>query len=209
MPLRYQALIHKAYPDRAARQARYGAFNLARIPFGLHYYFAPVWTFAGAHGRLLLQGVQTRLFENVELPPSSLLISDPVACLLSGFGIVTLIRGRVAQPWPARLALIGMLPQAVLMLGAIGLAFRYRMDFYPAIDFAAGLGLAAIAARPQGVGAGLIAAIRALTLAGVIVASVSRVAYLLSPFGPAERLDLTHGVTAFYLRELSGAGTPR
>ena len=34
----------------------------------------------------------------------------------------------------------------VLMLGAISLTFRYRMDLYPALDFACALGLAAMVA---------------------------------------------------------------
>lgn len=84
VPFRNQAALVRHGADRLERLQRYGELNLARIPFALQYYLAPVWVLPGTDGGLLLQKIQLRLFDDVELPPSSLLLSDTVTCLLAG-----------------------------------------------------------------------------------------------------------------------------
>jgi hypothetical protein len=48
--------------DLLSRMHTYGLFNIARIPFSLGYFFAPIWMFEGADGKLLFEAEQTRLF---------------------------------------------------------------------------------------------------------------------------------------------------
>ena len=38
------------YPDRLVRLKEFGLFNLKRIPFGIVYYFFPVWALHGPDG---------------------------------------------------------------------------------------------------------------------------------------------------------------
>jgi len=49
-------------PDLLSRMHTYGLFNIARIPFSLGYFFALIWMFEGADGKLLFEAEQTRLF---------------------------------------------------------------------------------------------------------------------------------------------------
>ena len=44
-------LTYHESPDQMLRLQLYGPFNLARVPFGLSYYFLPLWVLPGAHGR--------------------------------------------------------------------------------------------------------------------------------------------------------------
>ncbi len=144
VPLRYQTILHGLYPDREPRLERYGEFNLRRLPFALQYYFAPIWVLQDGQGRMWFQQQQVELFEDVELPPSTFFLSDPVVCILAGLGLWTLARrpGRLPDPALASAALAGLALPAALMLVAIILALRYRMEFYPVLDLAACIGLA-------------------------------------------------------------------
>jgi hypothetical protein len=206
IPMRLQTLNLAAYPDRLPRLERYGEFNLIRVPFALQYYFAPIWELTRQGGHLLFEPFQLRLFEDVELPPGSFFLSDPLVCLLGLAGVRSLLtrRGVLAEAALARAALIGLAIPTVLILSAIGLTFRYRMDFYPMLDFAAWLGLAVIVMRERAVWEGRLASIAAVVLVGVLVAHVSMFAYRILPFGPATDFDFSRGVLGVYESQLAG-----
>lgn len=194
VPIRYQLIIQKMMPERIARLDRYGEANLRRAPFAVQYYFTPVWMLQDRHGRLLFQQTQLDLFDSVELPPSSFLLSDPLVCLLAGLGLWTLAR-RPARIPDARLATAGLAGLALpvgVMLTAISLTFRYRMDFYPSLDFAACLGAASLRLDPARE-----PAVQRIALGGAALGAVVAIAtlglYILSMFGPALDLDMSHG----------------
>ncbi|MBS0409846.1 MAG: hypothetical protein JSR86_08020 [Proteobacteria bacterium] len=200
IPLREQAFAVAAFPDRLARVQQLGEFNLARIPFALQYYFAPIWELQRPDGTLLFQAHQLKYFDVVELPPGSLLLSDPLICLLAVGGVVALVRGPslVAQPWQARAALLGLAIPALVMLGAIALTFRYRMEFYPALDFAAWIGLNAFIRRGRPLGQRAAPMLSGILAVGLLVAGMSRVAYAVTPFGSLTDMDAPHGWTSLY-----------
>ena len=191
VPFREQLALVRHGDDRLQRVDRYGELNLRRIPFALQYYLAPVWALDDGKGRLLLQNTQLELFDDVELPPSSLLFTDPVVCILAGIGVLALARRRAPADGPmAGAALAGLACPILVMLTAISLCFRYRLDFYPALDFAACLGAASL--RPSSRLTG-----RILPLAGVGAAAAFVTLWLayFAPFGPALDLDLSRGWT--------------
>ena len=77
-------LTYHELPDQMLRLQLYGPFNLARVPFGLSYYFLPLWVLPGADGRLLFENTQTRLMNGAELPPGSFFLTDllPIAFII-------------------------------------------------------------------------------------------------------------------------------
>ncbi len=137
-------IFNREYPDRLARESMYGMFNPIRIPYGLVYYFFPIWTVKTGSAHLLFDATQTRLFDVVELPPSSFLLTDLLPLCFILF-LLTTLRRRHSRNLPpvAQWAAIatGLLAPCVLMLTAISMTYRYRMEFYPEIDFLAFLGL--------------------------------------------------------------------
>ena len=194
VPMRYQRVLVQGQPDRLQRMERYGEVNVRRIPFALQYYFAPVWELQDRKGDMLLQKTQLKLFDCVELPPSSLLLSDAVVCLLAGAGLWALARRRapVSDPALAWGALAGLACSGALMLVALSLAFRYRMEFYPALDFAACIGAASLRFDPRRQPNRLF-----LYLGGVgaALALISQSLYAYTPHGPALDLDMRGGWT--------------
>lgn len=203
MPMQYEAAMRQIFPDRGPRLDAHGALNVRRLPFALQYYFAPIWILQDSQGRLLFQTFQAELFEDVELPPGSLLLSDPVIVILAGVGVWTLARRptRLPDPALAGAALLGLCIPAGLMLLAITLTFRYRMEFYPPLDLAAALGLIGLG---QGARAPSWRMILYPGIAGAGVAFASLVIYYLSPFGAATDLDMRHGWTTPIVDELHG-----
>ena len=165
-------LTYHELPDQMLRMHLYGNFNLARVPFGLSYYFLPLWALQGANGRLLFENTQTRLMNVVELPPSSFFLTDLLPIAFIVFLAMALwaarpifsrslrkgaILVRCANPLPSSrifshaqgLALAtGLAVPCVLMLTAIDMCYRYRMEFYPEIDLLAFLGLYATVSNP-------------------------------------------------------------
>ena len=135
-------LNNQIFPDKLAR----ATFNLARVPFALLYYFLPVWVLFGRHGGLLLTQTLQGLFARVEMPSSFLLTDLLPFCFIASLGI-SLWRRRprfsLRYQWAAALA-IGYLAPCLLMLTYNSLTYRYRMEFYPEIDFLAFLGLYAL-----------------------------------------------------------------
>jgi hypothetical protein len=198
VPMSYQTIQIAHAPDRAPRLERYGALNLRRIPFALQYYFAPIWVLQDRKGELIFQKTQLQLFDYVELPPSSLLLSDPVMAMLAAIGLWTLARrqGRTPDPVLATGALVGLAASGAVMLLAISLCFRYRMDFYPAMDFAACLGAGALRFDP---GRQPVRRFLYPAAAGAAVAVAGLIVYDVSPFASAVDLDLRQGWTTPYV----------
>jgi len=205
-PLRYQAVTNRTYPDRMARLETYGESNLRRVPFALQYYFTPVWAATDARGEFILRDHQVELFELVELPPGSILLSDPVICVLAAIGLWALFArpAGVADPALARAALAGLAVPGGLMLTLGALCFRYRMEFYPALDFAGWLGLAALASRARPLPKVAVPAFGGLAVAGMVVAAASLMAYAIVPFGTATDFDTSRGWTGVIANRLEG-----
>lgn len=165
-------LTYHELPDQMLRLQLYGPFNLARVPFGLSYYFLPLWVLPGADGRLLFENTQTRLMNGAELPPGSFFLTDllPIAFIIflamalwaarpifSRSSRKGAIFGQYTNPLPSSwifshaqgLALAtGLAVPCALMLTAIFMSYRYRMEFYPEIDLLAFLGLYATVSNP-------------------------------------------------------------
>lgn len=134
---------NQRFPDWLPRMQTYGSFNLSRIPFGLVYYFLPVWVLSSRHGQLIFMQTRERLFDRVEMPPSSFLFTDLLPICFIVLLVIALWRRRArlspVGQWAAALA-VGLLVPCILMLSYISMTYRYRMDFYPAIDFLSFLG---------------------------------------------------------------------
>jgi hypothetical protein len=171
----------------------YGEFNPRRIPFGLMYYFAPVWFVHSGDGDLLFNDYRQHTFDLVEAPPSSFFLTDLLLLMLAAAGLAALWRrNRLALSRPASgiIAVALALPPALLLM-AFTMAFRYRMEFYPLLLFLALIGSFGIkpeipAPRPRSV-AGLVL----LAAVGIIVSHLVLVVYKISPWsnlGPNDDL---------------------
>ena len=134
-----------SWPSFVSSLHTYGAFNLRRIPFGLAYYFLPVWVLHCPSGQLLFESTLTRLFGDIELPPSSFLLTDLLPlCFILLLAVAAWrrrgSRSRATGQWVLSVSL-GLLAPCVLMLTLAWMIYRYRLEFYPEIDFLALLGL--------------------------------------------------------------------
>lgn len=220
-------ISNRTYTDFVHIENVYGLFNLGRIPFGLSYFFLPIWVMHGADGRLLFENTQTRLMNNVELPPSSLFLTDLLPMVFIAFLGTALwarrssyLRSLKESGIIARNAespsssmfnfctrglaiAAGMAVPCLLMLTAIGMCYRYSMEFYPEIDFLAFLGLFMIVSNPS-----LLARFnryRRWMLAATVVSIVSSftalILYRVSEFDPAQNI-LHEGVVHYYLQRI-------
>ena len=184
------------------RTATYGLFNFQRLPFGLIYYFFPVWVLHHDN-TLVLSAYRDRLIEVAELPPGSLLLAGALPILLC-FLLWRRIRRQQWSPASSEAVALagGLAIPAVLMLIAIGMTYRYRMEFFPLSEllaFVAIFGLAhANAAVP--LTARMRGAITLVTAFEVVVSHFMLVLYKLSPFGPAQE-HLQSGILALYLAQ--------
>jgi hypothetical protein len=195
-------LMNGYYPDRQVRAKLYGFFNVSRIPFSLSYYFLPVWFFHKS-GHLLFENTQIRLFDAVELPPSSFFLTDLLPICFIAFLLYALKTGRSKVLLPAGrwLALAaGLAVPCVLMLSAIYMSYRYRMEFYPLIDLLAFLGLYAVVSDEA-----LLASFSSCrrwmataALVSVITSFAMLVLYELSEFGPSREF-LQGGIVHYYV----------
>jgi hypothetical protein len=201
----YSLYVFNAYtPDRIPRIEAYGLFSLFRIPLGLVYYFVPVWVVRQSDGQLLLAEDQRRLVDALELPPSSFLLTDAFLALLLAWSCWILITSRVL-PSSDRLKVsaigTGLGFSWLLMLTAIQMSFRYRMDFYPLFEFGAFVaGVLATRVKLVPFTAG---AKRLLFTSAVISVATSHfvlILYKLSGLGPAR--DLHQGVIHYYAMQL-------
>ncbi len=215
-------IFNQQYPDRMIRTKLYGLFNLIRIPFGLGYYFLPLWSLQGGGGGLLFENTQTRLMDAVELPPSSFFLTDllPIAFIVFA-GIALWSRRSMLSPvtrkgatpltqnsllpfQPLSLArglavAVGLFMPCILMLTAISMNYRYRMEFYPAIDFLSFLALYLTASNPA-----LLARFNryrgwmiGATAVSIVLAFVVLVLYKFSDLGPSQ-LHLRNGLVDYY-----------
>jgi hypothetical protein len=194
---------NRFYPDRWPRVLRYGYFNPVRIPLGLSYYFLPLWAFHAPGGQLFFEGAQTRLVDALELPPGSFLLTDllPIAFLCLLARAMGSRSARRLLPLGRSLALAaGLAVPCVLMLMAISMNYRYRMEFYPEIDLLAFLGLYVTVVEGEAL-ARFVRWRRWMTFAAavnVVAAFTMMILYKLSDLGPSQQL-LRNGVVNFYL----------
>ncbi len=183
-----------ANPERLGHLAAYGTFNSARVWLGLSYYFAPVWIWLRADGHVLFAEAQSAMMDAMELPPGSFLLTDP---LLLGLAVA----GAVAVRDRDRAALlIGLCVPPVLMLCAISMAHRYRMEFYPLLFLAALFGAGA-ASRRTGTTRWFRVTIVASVVIGVLASHGMAVLYARSPWGPGEFYMERYGLVGTYARQ--------
>jgi len=195
-------ISNRSYPDRLDRMHTYGLFNVARIPFSLGYFFIPVWMFQRADGMLLFEAEQTRLFDAAELPPGSFFLTDLLPIVFIGFLIGSIIHARLSKSISLGqiLALAaGLAIPCILMLMAVYLAYRYRMEFYPEIDLLAFLGF--YAAISNGESLAILRRYRVwiatATLVSIVSAQGALLLYKVSEFGPSQPF-LREGVFVHY-----------
>lgn len=184
------------YPDRLVRMAEQGLFNLHRIPFGLVYYFAPVWVLRGADGQLLLDATRQKWIDAAELPPSSFLLTDPLLLVLGGLAVAGWVRQSSAHRARSVAIALGLAIPAGLMLCAVSMNFRYRLDFYPLFEFLAFSGLILAARGGPAPGPRWTAM---LAIVSVLASLLVGAAYLVGRLGPGQLL-IGDGVGAYYLQ---------
>lgn len=198
------------YPDRLVVLANHGEFNPARIGFGLLYYFLPIWALRAPDGGLLFEGFQGRFLDSVELPPDSLLISDPLLVGLAALGIVLAWRGRrrIGSDGAAvGLIAAGLTLPILLILMAMSMTFRYRGEFYPLLEFLACTGFFLLCAAPTSRLATPSPAIRRLALTTCLVSvlgsHLSLALYDLSSFGSVRDILPDRSIVDYYRSRLS------
>jgi hypothetical protein len=188
----YGIYAEAAHADNPVRLHTYGAFNIQRIPFGLLYYLLPIWVLPRGDHAYFFQDWQNRLIEVTELPPSSFLLTDPLFVILLCCLIWHLLSARRRSIVPfgnTTLLLAGLAAPALLMLSAIAMCYRYRIEFYPLLDLGGFLGLYTVLAqrpvRPLSarMRSGLIAAV----IIGIAGSHAACAVYKISPFGSALR----------------------
>jgi hypothetical protein len=199
-------LMNAKYPDRPLRIAQYGLFNIERIPFGLIYYFFPVWVLPGGGGQLLLESQQQRLIDAWDLPPSSFLLTDLLPLAFIALGVCALRRrskGYTPFLGQSMAIAIGLLAPCLLMLTAVHMSYRYRMEFYPEIDLLAFLGFYSVVSDAR-LGQRLLHWSRSM-VGALAVSTVSSVAILALFYlsGPgAQQLQLRQGIVHYYQERL-------
>ena len=184
------------YPDRMVRMAEQGLFNLHRVPFGLVYYFAPVWVLRGADGQLLLEATRSKWIDAAELPPSSFLLTDPLLLVLGVLAIAGWLRRATADRARGIAVALGLAIPAGLMLCAVSMNFRYRLDFYPLFEFLAFSGLILAGRGGTAPGPRWTAALATLS---VLTSLLVGAAYLVGRLGPGQLL-IGDGIGAYYLQ---------
>ena len=195
-------IYNEAFPDRLARMAAYGLFNVARLPFGLGYYFVPIWTLRRPDGHLLFEEHQQRLIDATEMPPGSFFLTDPLLLLLTACLLWSFFAGRrdpVLDRTRTLAIMLGLCAPCGLMLTAISMNFRYRMDFYPLMELGAFAGFLTLCRS----GLTTVAANRmrglsvALAAIGILGSVASLALYDVSDFGPPIQ-SLHDGVGRYY-----------
>jgi hypothetical protein len=182
--------------------------NVHCIPFGLVYYFFPVWVLHGSNGHLLFESTQMRLFEDIELPPSSFFLTDLLPLCFIAFLAAALWKRRAGglppvRQWAAAIA-AGLLAPCIFILALVWEAYRYRMEFYPEIDFLALLGLyftvtdQAMLARFARLRRWMTAALAVSVLSSFMALAL----YDLSYMSPAQG-SLRSGVVQFYSQSVA------
>jgi hypothetical protein len=198
------AMSQDVFPERLGHLAAYGVFSPHRLWLGLSYYFLPVWSIVRPDGQLLFAGAQAAMIDSMELPPGSFLLSDPLLVGLCAVGLAATLRQVRLQTSEGRAAaalMSGLAIPPLLMLCAISMTYRYRIEFYPMLVLGALLGfrhLCRDAASPFP--ARLRAAIVAATVAGIAMSHAMAGLYAVSPWGPAENAITPAGLVHAYSR---------
>ncbi len=197
-PLSLNLMAQGYAPERIGRAASQGAFNLARLGFGLQYYILPLWVLPDGQGGLLFATFRDYWLDAAELPPSSFLLTDTLLLALGGVAL----RRLPAAAWLDRRVVVGLaLGLAVppgLMLIAISMNHRYRTEFDGLFLLLGLLGAAMLLRQPAAFGAGLRRWLLIATAIGVVGSHATLLAYQHSPFGPGQR-HLQHGLLGRYL----------
>jgi hypothetical protein len=185
-------LSQDVYPDRPGRLAAYGTFNPARIWLGLSYYFFPIWVWVRSDGHVLFAEAQATLMDAMELPPGSFFLTDPFLLGLAAAGVFA-VRDRVRAA-----LLLGLCVPPVLMLCAISMAHRYRMEFYPVLFLAALFGVRAASrtARRRRLRTAVVVSVAV----GVVASHAMAVVEANSPWGPGEFYLERYGLVGTYER---------
>lgn len=197
-------LYNQDFPDRWPRTVEYGLFNLARLPFGMIYYFLPIWVLHRSDGSLLFEATQRRLVDSAELPPGSFLLTDGLLLLLAVYAAVALLRASRGGPfdrWSIGALAAGFAVPCVLMLCAISMCFRYRIEFYPLLEFGAFLGFLLACRSPRAlIWRGGSAPLLAAAALGIAASFATLVLYKISWLGPSAGY-LRAGTYTFYMHE--------
>ncbi len=126
---------------------QYGEFNVRRLPYSLMYYLFPIIHVRGWDGAYLFGDFWQRYYGGIEPPLGSFLASDPATLLLAVMFFRILIRRGVPAGFDRRHAaalLFGFSAPVILILTYYFLAFRFRGEFYPLLEFVAMLGFYAV-----------------------------------------------------------------
>jgi hypothetical protein len=194
------------YPNGAQILERYGEFNLRRVPYALMYYFAPVWFLHGSDGEFLFADYQ-REVDLVEPPPSSFLLSDTLLLLLAIVGVCALMRrgGLAVDRGMAAVIAGGLAIPPLLMLTAYAMTFRYRMEYYPVLEFLALLGGFAAVRAPIQL-ASWPKSVMTLAVLGIITSHLLLVAYRASPYGSLDRSQHLYRIYDSVIKHRVGLG---
>jgi hypothetical protein len=129
---------------RIAVVDQHGEFNLLRVPYSIMYYVFPFnFLFHGADGAHLFNAFRRTYYDGVEPPLSSFFGSDPATLVLAAVFVCALIRNNIPVALDRRhttALLVGLAAPLPLILTYYFLAFRFRGEFYPLMEFAAMLG---------------------------------------------------------------------
>ncbi|HWT08629.1 MAG TPA: hypothetical protein VN329_05655, partial [Roseomonas sp.] len=201
--LRLQSELLAQHPDRLARLETYGLFNIRRLGLGLIYYFFPIWALT-RDGVFVFHDDIDRLFDAFELPPSSILLTDPLTVLLAAMGLAALVRRTV--PGIARgqvlAVMAGLAVPPALMLIAWYMAFRYRVEFMPILLLAAGIGAMRLGQRmtemSERARRRTVVALMTVLFVQVAAAHAFAILYRASPGGPSLH-HAAGGIAAYYL----------
>lgn len=202
-----QEEINQFWPARIERLQRYGLFHHERLWLGLSYYFFPIWALK-RDGRFIFQDETTRVLEGLELPPTSLFLTDPLTMVLAAAGALAVLRGRLPQvsTWRAIAALAGLAVPAAMMLVAWFMTFRYRVEFMPVLMVLAGLGALRVAdwlpAAPEGRRRKAAFMLKCLLVAQILSAHAHALLYAVSLYGASEVMVTQDSILDHYLHVL-------
>jgi hypothetical protein len=194
-------------PGRLARLDASGAFNIHQLWYGVFYYFFPIWTIIRPDGQFLFSEFETGMLDGVEPPPSSFVLSDPLLLVLGGaflFQLPRLARGRLLDLRATAALTIGFSIPVFLILTFFYMAFRYRMEFYPLLEFTAFLGFYTICADPGRFSPLSRSRLSLILIAsagfGIIYSHFALFLYKISPF--TNRISVPVGWVGLYLVQL-------